>query len=54
MRHLVRLTAVAALLGVAGCSSSFGTGSNPPPAKVVVMPPPAAAVCANGAAPPCQ
>lgn len=54
MRHLMRVAAASALLGMAACSSSFGTASNPPPAKVVVMPAPAAAVCANGTAPPCQ
>ena len=44
---------VLALSLLAGCSSSFGGGSEPSQPATVVVPAGSAAVCQNGSAPPC-
>ena len=42
-----------ALALLAGCSSSFGGGSEPSQPTAIVIPPGTSVVCQNGSPPPC-
>jgi hypothetical protein len=46
-------TAALGLSLLAGCSSSFGGGSEPSRPNTIVVPQGTAVVCQNGTAPPC-
>lgn len=52
-RFLVGSTAALGLSLLAGCSSSFGGGSEPSQPTTIIIPPGSSAVCQNGSAPPC-
>jgi hypothetical protein len=54
--HLAPAVAYGALLALAACSSSFGSGGSSSPSRpgVVVLPSGERIVCADGSAPPCH
>ncbi len=52
-RLLVGSTAALGIALLAGCSSSFGGGSEPSQPTAIVIPPGTSVVCQNGSPPPC-